>query len=164
MVTFGRATNFTRFVLIQVHKFHLKKHSHYLYLYLLHVKSQTVSFFSFPLKYINEFIIAHLRATRTTSYIPCIVYNNTTNNQLKMYNFTIHTALFFSFSLLTQTAQWRCVCTACYCLTEFTTYMSIVRCRQFTTLQNVATVLSCQYKDLTSSHRFACSVSGNVYV
>jgi len=35
--------------------------------------------------------------------------------------------------------------------------------QNFSTI-DVATVLSCPFKDLTSSYRFACSISGNIYV
>jgi len=55
-----------------------------------------------------------------------------------MYNFTIHNVLCFYFPyLLTQTAQWRCVCAACYCITQCATYVSTFGCRQFTTLHHV---------------------------
>jgi len=34
----------------------------------------------------------------------------------------------------------------------------------FTYLNNAATVLFFPYKDLTSSHKFSCPLSGNIYV
>jgi hypothetical protein len=98
MVTVGRTSDFTRFIQLQIHKFHLTKTQSQAVPLQLHVKSQTVSFFGFPLKHLNEFIIAHLRATRATCYILCIGYASKSNNQLQMYNFTTHTALFSSFS------------------------------------------------------------------
>jgi len=59
--------------------------------------------------------------------------------KLKMYNFTIHTVLCFSFTSLSWHRQHnvRCVCEYCNCLTQFATYTSRLGCRQFTTLQHV---------------------------
>jgi hypothetical protein len=109
MVNFGRTAYLTRFVLLLIHKIHLTKTQSLAVPLQLHVKSQTVSFFSFPLKHLNEFIIAHRACCEAhLLYTLWFGYANKTNNPLQMYNFTIHTAMCFSFSrtLLTQTAQW----------------------------------------------------------
>jgi len=109
MANFGRTAYLTRFVQLQIHKIHLTKTQSLAVPLQLHVKSQTVSFFSFPLKNLNEFIIAHRACYEAhLLYTLWLGYANKTNNPLQMYNFTIHTAMCFSFSrtLLTQTAQW----------------------------------------------------------
>jgi len=59
MITHGGTANLTRFVQLQIHKIQLTKTQSLAVPLQLHVKSQTVSFFSFPLKHFNEFIIAH---------------------------------------------------------------------------------------------------------
>jgi len=85
MITHGGTAYLTRFVQLQIHKIHLTK-THSLAVPLqLHVKSQTVSFFSFPLKHLNEFIIAH-RAFYEAHllYSLWFAYANKTNNPLQM--------------------------------------------------------------------------------
>ena len=138
MVSFWRTSNFARFFQLQIHTIHLTKTVTTLPLQL-HVKSQSGYFFSFPLKHLNEFIIAHRACYEIhLLYPPWFGYANKTNQRLKMYNFTIHTVLCFSFSFLSWHRQHnvRCVSEACYCLTQFATYMSRLGCRQFTTLQH----------------------------
>jgi hypothetical protein len=59
MVILVRTSNLTRIFQLQLHKVHLTKTQSLTLPLQLHVKSQTASFFSFPLKHLNEFIVAH---------------------------------------------------------------------------------------------------------
>jgi hypothetical protein len=108
MVTLERTSDFTRFFQFKIYKIHLNNTTSLAVPLQVHVESQTDSFFSFPLKHLNEFIPAHRACYEThLLYPPCFGCASKTNNPLQMNNFTIHTALCYSFShtLLTQTAQ-----------------------------------------------------------
>jgi hypothetical protein len=121
MVTFGRTSDFTLFVQFQSYKIHLTKTKSLAVPLHLHVKLQTVPFFSSPLKHFSEFTIAHSACYEAHLLYPTwFGYANKTNNRLQMYNFTIHTALWYSFSSLSWHRQHngRCVWEACCCLTE----------------------------------------------
>jgi hypothetical protein len=99
MFTFGRTSNFIRFVQPQTHKIHLTKTQSLPLPLQLHVKSQAVSLFNFSLKHFNESIIAQCAFNEThVLYPPSFGYANKTDNQLKTYNFTIHTVQCFPFS------------------------------------------------------------------
>ena len=160
ILTLGRTSIFTRFFQLQSNKIHLTKTQSLSSPIQLRVKSQKFSFFSFPLKHFNEFTIAHSACYEAHLLCPpWFGYANKTNNQLKTYNFTKHTALCFSFSSLSWHTHHsgRSVCGACYCLTEFATYMSTVVYRQFTTLKHV------YCKSVLSAVTCARLVSGQSY-
>ena len=140
MATFGRTSNFTRFVLLHIYKIHFTKTRPQAAPLQPLVKSQMISFFNFPLKFLNEFIIAQLPATRATCYIlldSVTPIKLTINYKCTISLYILSCVSLFPLSLLTHTAQWRCVCTACYCLSQFATYMSRFGCRKFTTPQHV---------------------------
>jgi len=139
MVTLGRTSNFTYFVQLHIHKIPLTKTQSLAIPLQLHFKSKMVSFFSFPLKHLNKFIIAHNACYEAhLLYPPWFSYANKTNNNYKC---TISLYILSCVSLFP--LSWhrqhngRCVCEACYCLTEFATHMSRFGCDQSITLQHV---------------------------
>jgi hypothetical protein len=108
-------------------KIHLTKTQSLSLPLLLHVKSQAVSFFSFPLKHFGEFVIAHRACYEAhLLYPPLFGYANKTNTQIKMYNFTLHTALCFSFSSLSFAHTSQCaVCLRSLLLPHWFSYIHV---------------------------------------
>ena len=136
MVTFGWTSTFTYFVQLHIHKIHLTKTQSLAIPLQLHFKSQTVSFFCFPLKHLSNFIVSHSACYEAHLLHPSwFGYANKTNNNYKC---TISLYILSCVSLFP--LSWhrqhngRCVCKACYFLTESTTHMSRFACRHFTVL------------------------------
>jgi hypothetical protein len=95
---------------------------------------------SFPIKHFNERIIAHRACYEARLlHLSWLFYANKTNNTLKMYNFTLYTSMFFSGSSVSWPRQHngRYFYEAYYCLTEFATFMSRLRCSQFTIVHHI---------------------------